>query len=42
MKTAGELAKKYEQWALEQKAKREREQGGSQKRGHHTATGEAR
>lgn len=27
MKTAGELAKKYEKWALEQKAKREREQG---------------
>ena len=25
MKTAGELAKKYLQWALEQKAKQERE-----------------
>lgn len=32
MKTAGELAKKYEQWALEQKAKREKEQDGSRKR----------
>jgi hypothetical protein len=42
MKHAVELAKKYQQWALEQKAKREQEQDGSQKRGHHHARGEER
>lgn len=40
MKTAGELATKYLQWALEQKAKQDKEKDGSQKRGHHTARGE--
>lgn len=40
MKTAGELAKKYLEWALEQKAKQDQEKDGSQKRGHHQARGE--
>ena len=40
MKTAGELAKKYLQWALEKKGKQDQEKDSSQKRGHHTARGE--